>query len=1402
MPFAIGQVQDAGLIFLSRMASSIADGFDKHADGTDEELLLKRKAMISTAIVTLGLCTACLGAILIVVGRARLAKFVAYLPVPVISGYLAFIGFFCIEAGLSLCTSKAVTGWSDMVEIAMDSHDVILCIPGLLAGLLLCIVSRKAEGETTLPAVMMGIPLLFYVCVSVGGWTLDDARDFGWVGPNSPHPGSIGGLIDLIDFNAVDWSLFPQQIPVFFSMVFVVAFSSCLDVAAIEMDVGKPLDVDSELATVGWSNLISGMLGGFTGSYIFSQTIFTCRSGCHSKGVGAVVAIAELAVVFVQVDLLAWIPLFFFAATLIFIGFDLILEWLFDVRHKLDFSEYLVVLFTFGAIECLGLDEGLLWGVLSAALQFLYHYSQQSQVAVVNRQSMVLRTAAASAMIHRQYKRGVIATLEIRGSLFFGSSLRILEEVKTVLNGQPHTMVSMTSPSPIGTNSSRFNQSKASMDKASSSQETEPSFLTKLFGGGSQNNETKPLMNNERMVKKKQRNIPPPPPSPLSIQPSSASASPIQYIISSPNRGQSRHRGASETDFTESSMSESMTKRQAGGGGAWNAKRGSFIPMSPARAFGNSSTPSNTGFPSHQLLAGPVSNSTLLSLNGELNDSDEQRILKKNNDNNEDGDEDGGSSNKYKLASSWDGSRLMKNDFFTNLKSQANQSTAEGSVYGSVASYFEPSTRTTMTDESSFELTTPQLVSDLPSRVGGGKEGKRNYSSGLQNELTLSSMNSEVERVIPIDGPSTGGGGENMMEVDDELKKRHSNAFLSNENRMTELELGVANDTVQGGGVTSDVVLVRPRYLVLDFTHVSSVDATAVHSCFGPVGRLTQSLEVKLVYAGCQYAVESQLRLHGAFAGDHIRIFPTVNRALDWCESAIIARARHKLDQSRNPSRKSLSSSSSKPKQDISTRSSGNESLTNRGEMDQIPYPSAPLTPVSLSHNKTKTVSRTSPRSNVKSSDNVLKVGTLLRQWLELRPEVPPAQVRSWLFLGGAHHACDKGLLERFDIGYVLNVADDINNFFENETLTAPAIASTSTSTSDHNTIVIGVDATPSRLSSDGTTPTMTTTTRQRKLKYCNLKVSDYGQDEGISRCFPEAITFAKLAYEGFKQGKGKMLVHCRFGMNRSPTVVTAILMELELLSLAKSWKSLKTLCHSAYPQVDNRKQLVSYEMKRLKEKTKSLYYKQNPTKLNHKDKKEKNLSSLNKKLVFIDTKNPEELDKEDEDDEDEELANMLARVTGSMTDEDFKSHGMDDAEHLSVYCRTESFKRNEMIFRFGDHADELYLLLGGRVDLVDGDGTVTLSLTPGNVFGFVDSQLGKPRGKSAYAKGRLGSNNNNNSGLDTDGGGDDDDVVVHVAAISMASLERMSVDHPSIAIKLMKVLLRQSSIELSNTLY
>jgi hypothetical protein len=133
-------------------------------------------------------------------------------------------------------------------------------------------------------------------------------------------------------------------------------------------------------------------------------------------------------------------------------------------------------------------------------------------------------------------------------------------------------------------------------------------------------------------------------------------------------------------------------------------------------------------------------------------------------------------------------------------------------------------------------------------------------------------------------------------------------------------------------------------------------------------------------------------------------------------------------------------------------------------------------------------------------------------------------QVRPWLLVGGAHHACDAALLDYLKVGYVLNVADDIRNFFEHV---------------------------PS-------------------LRYCNLDVSDYGQDKGIARTFPLAVDFARQVLAA---NAGCLLVHCRsaprrpnirtlnscsddiphpqsvvflkldrFGMNRSPTVAVELL--------------------------------------------------------------------------------------------------------------------------------------------------------------------------------------------------------------------------------------------------------------------
>lgn len=161
-------------------------------------------------------------------------------------------GYFCVMAGVSLCIDKAMIVPADWAYL-LNMDLLTLAIPGLVAGLGFCLVSRYSTSDTTLPIFMVSLPLLFYVLIYITGYGVDPARDHGWLGPLS-QPVSPQKVFELVKLDQVHWFVLKDCFAIWAGMVFVVSFSSCLDVAAISMDMGEALDVNNELMTVGVSN--------------------------------------------------------------------------------------------------------------------------------------------------------------------------------------------------------------------------------------------------------------------------------------------------------------------------------------------------------------------------------------------------------------------------------------------------------------------------------------------------------------------------------------------------------------------------------------------------------------------------------------------------------------------------------------------------------------------------------------------------------------------------------------------------------------------------------------------------------------------------------------------------------------------------------------------------------------------------------------------------------------------------------------------------------------------------------------------------------------------------------------------------------------------------------------------
>ncbi|GMI36444.1 hypothetical protein TrRE_jg3586 [Triparma retinervis] len=428
MPFSIGQVQDAGLLFLSSMSTTIAQ---ETSDSPHEA--------VPTAVVLLPVFTTMTGVALIIMGRLRLAGAVAYIPNSVVGGYLAFIGYFCLQAGVALCVSRPMSTIASWSAVA-DGEGFRLALPGVAAGAAMLWVSRKRA--ELLPHIMMAVPLAFFAAVYLwyGEDAIDKARGDKWIGAKSSSSADTGldSVISQFDFSNVRWDIFPDLIPCWIGMVFVISFSSSLDVAAISMDMGQPLNTDKELEVIGYSNVVSGLTGGYTGSYIFSQTIFQYRTMVHSRWVGFVIAALELCVFAAKVDVLSYSPLFFFGATLIFIGLDLLLEWLIESRTKLMDEEYCILILTFLAIQAVGIDAGIIVGVVMALVEFVITnrvYSEgKKYVRRVERRSRKVRPMEAWKELQKGCYKGQVVTFELRGELFFGNCERVRKILESAVS--------------------------------------------------------------------------------------------------------------------------------------------------------------------------------------------------------------------------------------------------------------------------------------------------------------------------------------------------------------------------------------------------------------------------------------------------------------------------------------------------------------------------------------------------------------------------------------------------------------------------------------------------------------------------------------------------------------------------------------------------------------------------------------------------------------------------------------------------------------------------------------------------------------------------------------------------------------------------------------------------------
>ena len=414
-PGAIGVEQDAPGAMLSVIAVAII--------ATLSGSVSSQFATVTMMIVITTLLT---GLILVLLGAFKLGGLTRFLPYPVIGGFLAGSGWLLVQGGVGLM-ADAGPGFGLFQMSAFK-----LWVPGLILGILIYFAVRKINKPYTIPALMLVASVLFYIVVWVMDVSIVKLRADGWLLTAYSSTGSWEFPLSPSFLSQVDWELLLGHIPALLPVAIISVVGLLLNSSGMELIIKKEIDLNRELVTAGTGNLAAGLVGGLVG---FQDISFSALNHVTSGGrrlVGILAGLLIGATLIMGMSVILYIPKFVFGSVLIYLGIELLVEWVYESWFKFSRLDFFVVVTILVTLAVRGVLEGVIAGLILAVFTFVVSYSRVSVIkfAFTGREyhSRVTRAPDEQEVLETHGDELYIMRLE--GFIFFGTANGIFERLR------------------------------------------------------------------------------------------------------------------------------------------------------------------------------------------------------------------------------------------------------------------------------------------------------------------------------------------------------------------------------------------------------------------------------------------------------------------------------------------------------------------------------------------------------------------------------------------------------------------------------------------------------------------------------------------------------------------------------------------------------------------------------------------------------------------------------------------------------------------------------------------------------------------------------------------------------------------------------------------------------------
>jgi len=232
-------------------------------------------------------------------------------------------------------------------------------------------------------------------------------------------------------------------------MLALTAFSLMhvpINVPSLSASTGKEdINMDDELMMHGYSNLISGALGGLQNYMCYSNSLLYFKSNGGGKIPGLILAAVTFYFFIVGPDSVSYLPRCMAGCLLIHLGIELAKEALWDSLEYFDSYEYLSVLVITLTMTVYGMTNGLEVGaflsvcVLTLQMSRSFAKPIRKRIQATTLRSSRFRPRAQRDFLSKPAEEGgdnvlsSVTVLQLHGTYFFANASIFLQEFDTIL---------------------------------------------------------------------------------------------------------------------------------------------------------------------------------------------------------------------------------------------------------------------------------------------------------------------------------------------------------------------------------------------------------------------------------------------------------------------------------------------------------------------------------------------------------------------------------------------------------------------------------------------------------------------------------------------------------------------------------------------------------------------------------------------------------------------------------------------------------------------------------------------------------------------------------------------------------------------------------------------------------